>query len=147
MPLPAHKTGCLMRRIRNKDWWDDVLLHFTVVEWKEFYNDRTCTYTTFSSKGWTARSTRQTSLRYFCVMRCPFSFGFQSDREFTCTLNQISKGINHPLQTNWNFIPIEPSIRLKTDYLVACKRSQYVFRGRRYEQEKLLIIFRCAKIL
>ncbi len=34
-------------------------------------------------------------------MRSPFSFGFQSDRVFTCTLNHIRKGINHP------FNPIE----------------------------------------
>ncbi len=40
-------------------------------------------------------------------MRSTFSFGFQSDRVFTCTLNRIRKGINHPLQSGRNFIPIE----------------------------------------
>ncbi len=33
-------------------------------------------------------------------MRSPFSFSFQSDRVFTCTLNHIRKGINHPLQSD-----------------------------------------------
>ncbi len=72
-------------------------------------------------------------------MRSPFSFGFQSDLVFTCTLNRIRKGINNPLQLDLNFISssigsikvstlsflsqIEPSIRLQTDYLVACNRS------------------------
>ncbi len=40
-------------------------------------------------------------------MRSPFIFGFQSDRVFTCTLNLIRKGINHPLQSDRNSIPIE----------------------------------------
>ncbi len=40
-------------------------------------------------------------------MRRPFSFGLQSDRVFTCTLNRIRKGINHPLQSDRNFISIE----------------------------------------
>ncbi len=59
---------------------------------------------------------------------------------FSCTLNRTRKGINHPLRSKissrsssigsikvftWSlFSPIEPSIRLQTDYLVACKRSQ-----------------------
>ncbi len=37
MPLPAHKMGCLWLRIWNKDWWEVVLLHFTVAEWKESF--------------------------------------------------------------------------------------------------------------
>ncbi len=39
--------------------------------------------------------------------RSPFSFGFQSDRVFTRTLNRIRKGINHPLQSDRNVIQIE----------------------------------------
>ncbi len=42
-------------------------------------------------------------------MRSPFSFSFQSDRVFTCTLNHIRKGINHPLQSDKIFILIEPN--------------------------------------
>ncbi len=35
-------------------------------------------------------------------LRSPFTFGFQSNRVFTCTLNHIRKGINHPLQSDRN---------------------------------------------
>ncbi len=31
----------------------------------------------------------------------PFSFGVNSNRVFTCTLNRIRKGINHSLQYDW----------------------------------------------
>ncbi len=37
MSLPAPKTSHLWMRIQNKDWWDVVLLQFTVAEWKESF--------------------------------------------------------------------------------------------------------------
>ncbi len=42
-------------------------------------------------------------------MHSPLSCGFPSDRVFTCTLNRIRKGINDPLQSDRNLIPVELS--------------------------------------
>ncbi len=40
------------------------------------------------------------------LLRSHFSFGFQSDRVFTCALNRFSKGINHPFQSGLNLVCI-----------------------------------------
>jgi len=46
------------------------------------------------------------TLRNFCVnrMRSPSSFGFQSYQVFICSLDQIRKGINHPFQSDRNYV-------------------------------------------
>ncbi len=131
MPLPTSKTSRLWMRIRNMDWWDVVLLHFIVAEWKEeFYIDRTMhLYNTFIQKEellvW--RVICYYAIFYVtCTCAAHFSFGFQSDQAFTCTLNRIRKGINHPcsIQSKFHsesikvfawrlFSPIKPSIRLQ----------------------------------
>ncbi len=43
---------------------------------------------------------RHYSISVSLHMHSPFSFGFQSDSVFTCTLNRIRKGINHPVQSD-----------------------------------------------
>jgi len=37
-------------------------------------------------------------------MRSPFSFSFQSYQVFICFLDQIRKGINHPFQSDRNYV-------------------------------------------
>ncbi len=135
MPLPTPKTGCLWMRIQNKDWWEVVLLHFTVAEWKESFimtGHAFIQHFIQKEEPLVPGVIRQYTISASLHMRSPFSFGFQSDRVFTFTLNRIRKGINHPLQSDLNLIPIELNllfclielaIWLQTDYLVACKCS------------------------
>ncbi len=54
-------------------------------------------------------------------MRSSFNFRVQSNPVFTCTLNRIKIGINHPLQFNRNFIPI---VLNQIDYGVYMKAFQ-----------------------
>ena len=53
---------------------------------------------TLYSTGRTARSARHTSLRYLTSshMRSPFSFGFQSDQVFTCSLDRGGRSTQLP---------------------------------------------------
>lgn len=50
--------------------------------------------------------TRHYAISTSMRMRSPLSFGFQTDRVFTCTLSGIRKGINHPLQFDRNVIEL-----------------------------------------
>ncbi len=145
MRLPAAKRGCLLMRVWNKDWLEVVLFHVTVAEWKKsFIMTGHAFIQNFiqNEKPLVPRVIRNYVISASLHMRRSFSFGFQSDRVFTCTLNQIRNGINHPLQTDQNLIPIKlnridygvhvkpflsdwVSLRLQTEYLVACKRSHW----------------------
>ncbi len=142
MHLPTHKTGCLWMRVRNKDWWEVVLLHFTVAEWKESFIMTGHTFIQHfiqNEEPLVPRVIRHYAISAWLHMRSPFSFVFQSYRVFKCTLNRIrttpfnrieisfwSCSIESIKVFRWRlFSPIEPSIRLQTNYLVACKHSQW----------------------
>ncbi len=106
MPLHAPKTSRSWMRIQGLVGHCPAPLHSCRVK-GEFYNDRTRIYTTLYPKGRTARSARHYVISASLHMHRLFSFGVQFDRVFTCTLNHIRKGINHPLQSDRNWIPIE----------------------------------------
>ncbi len=139
------KRGCLLMRVWNKDWLEVVLFHVTVAEWKESFIMTGHAFIqnfTQNEEPLIPRVIRNYAISASLHMRRSFSFGFQSDRGFTCTLNQIRNGINYPLRTDQNLIPIKlnridygvhvkpfqsdwASLRLQTEYLVACKRSHW----------------------
>ncbi len=104
MPLHAPKTSRPWMRIQGLVGHCPAPLHSCRVK-GEFYNDRTRIYTTLYPKGRTARYARHYVI--FASLHRLFSFGVQFDRVFTCTLNHIRKGINHPFQSDRNCIPIE----------------------------------------
>ncbi len=79
----------------------------------EFYNDSTRIYTTLYSKGRTARSARHCTCAVLSV-----SFSIRS----SVYMHSQSYIYKPPLQSNRKFS--WASIRLQTDYLVACKRCQ-----------------------
>ncbi len=106
MPLPVIKTSRLWMRVLNKDWWDVVLLHFTYAEWKQCFRMTGHSFMTLLFTG--KNSSFCVSFLHHCTCAVLSSFGFQSDEVFTCPLVRITKGINHPLQSDQNFNQIWP---------------------------------------
>ncbi len=124
-----------MSQTSNRNWFFLTCTHctniefLTVAEWKESF-----IITGHAFIQYFIQKEEQLVLRVICHyaisgslhMRSPFSFGVRSDRVFTCTLNRIRKGINHPFipiklswikEFTWRlFSPTESSIRLQTDY-------------------------------
>ncbi len=68
----------------------------------EFYNDRQAFIQHFIQKEepLVLRVIRHYAISAALLMRSPFSFGFQSNRVFTRTLNRIRKGIKDPVQSD-----------------------------------------------
>ncbi len=96
------KTGCLWMRIWNKGWWEVVLLHFTVTEWKESFimtGHAFIQHFIQNEEPLVPHVIRHCAISSSLHMRSPFCFGVQSDRVITCTLNRIRKGINHPFNS------------------------------------------------
>ncbi len=122
MPLPAPKKGCLMMRIRNKDWWEVVLLHLTVAEWTDSFimtghafiqpfiqNEELLTVRVILHMLFLRQCTCAVlSVSVFNLIECLHARSIGSIKVFTRSF----------------FSPIEPSILLQTDYLVAFKRSR-----------------------
>ncbi len=85
-------------RVLNKDCWDVVLLHITYAEWKQCFRKTGHSFITLYEQ--LVPHVITLFLRH-CTCAVLSSFGFQSDQVFTCPLVRITKGINHPLRSDW----------------------------------------------
>ncbi len=111
----------LWMRIWNKDWWEVVLLFFTVAEWKE----------SFIITGHTFIQQKEEPLVPHVIMlflhHCTCAVLSVPGFDPIECLHQFSlHQLNWIKVFTWRlFSPTESSIRLQTDYLFACKHNHW----------------------